>query len=591
MRLFVDGCPLQTPARDRGIGRYTAGLLSGLAAVRPDWDIEVIEHSNLPAIPREVVAGLTLRPFDCPFPYDLAQPMNFVAADHYYADWLVAERPDHVLFASVFEKLGVVPSFTDLRVPMSAIVYDFIPLIFPEHYGLKTGTEPWYVRRYQDTAQMDRLFAISDATAIDARRLVGPGGPPVTNVKGAVSTTFRPLTEDELSRAGPEVSERLRIGGPFLLYVGGEDHRKNLLGALAGYGALPRELRDAYQLVIACYLPDAQVSEVRAAATRLGIANRLVLTGFISDADLLVLYQTCRLLFFPSLYEGLGLPVLEALTCGAPVACANGSSLPEFAGDVSWFFDPDDPADMARALLACLAEPRDTRHSSRAEFARSHTWERTAEAVATGITTTKTRSRLPRLASLLKPGATSYLPTPTRWDVVEVSADTLLRDPDGRQLELNWNDPPPYADPGQFDLTLVELEDNPTPSVAAVVARYPTLLVLRGKRRDYRRATLRPTLEQATAVLVHSTEMHAWVRSITDTPVVTIPPNGGTVDGLALEVLVDELLTATTLSQRGWINRTANALEAVALDSESVREQWAALRSASPRSDHRGPVS
>ncbi len=91
------------------------------------------------------------------------------------------------------------------------------------------------------------------------------------------------------------------------------------------------------------------------------------------------LYQMCRLFFFPSLYEGLGLPVLEALHCGAPVVTSHCSSLPEYAGPVSWLGDPSSPRAMGQVLQQALAEPRDARRPERQAFARTFSWPKTAE--------------------------------------------------------------------------------------------------------------------------------------------------------------------------------------------------------------------
>src|SRR5262249_21246721 len=110
----------------------------------------------------------------------------------------------------------------------------------------------------------------------------------------------------------------------------------------------------------------------------LGIAGSLKLAGFLGDKELLALYQTCRLSLFPSLYEGLGLPVLEALQCGAPVVASDNSSIPEYAGPVSWLANPCDPGSFAAAIGRPLADPRDARLAERLAFASRFTWEETA---------------------------------------------------------------------------------------------------------------------------------------------------------------------------------------------------------------------
>src|SRR3954452_23296644 len=146
-------------------------------------------------------------------------------------------------------------------------------------------------------------------------------------------------------------------------------------------------MRDAHQLVIACNLASHLRLSLRIFARRLGIESRnLVLTGFVSDRDLAALYRSCELFVFPSLYEGAGLPILEAMTCEAPVASSNTSAMPELLGDLEATFDPSDPADIARCIRDVLETPgkldqlRERSHR-RVEL---YTWERVARRTLDG---------------------------------------------------------------------------------------------------------------------------------------------------------------------------------------------------------------
>ena len=139
-----------------------------------------------------------------------------------------------------------------------------------------------------------------------------------------------------------------RIRPGFLLYVGGVDYRKNIEGTIRGYAELPESVRDAHQLVIACRIAGSCARLERSLRPELGISPRdLLLTGFVTDEQLAALYRSCELFIFPSLYEGAGLPILEAMSCGAPVAASRTTSVPELLGDLEATFDPADPADIA----------------------------------------------------------------------------------------------------------------------------------------------------------------------------------------------------------------------------------------------------
>src|SRR6185436_17413106 len=120
---------------------------------------------------------------------------------------------------------------------------------------------------------------------------------------------------------------------------------------------------------------------------------KLDLTGFVDEAELVELYQKARCLFFPSLYEGFGLPVLEGLACGLPVAASNTSSIPEVAGDMALYFDPYDPVDMADALYRTLQAPCDlASRTRRHEHARRFSWTKTAVATLHAWNDTTARS-------------------------------------------------------------------------------------------------------------------------------------------------------------------------------------------------------
>ncbi len=169
------------------------------------------------------------------------------------------------------------------------------------------------------------------------------------------------------------------------MYTGGNDHRKNVEGLIAAYAALPMELRAGHQLAIVYRADEAHQQTVRAQARLYGLAaDELVLTGFVSDDDLVDLYRTCKLFIFPSMYEGFGLPILEAMASGAPCIAADNSSLPEVIGDSSLCFNAGSRDAMATAMIRMLSD-EDLRRRT-AEYglvqARNFSWERTAQRAA-----------------------------------------------------------------------------------------------------------------------------------------------------------------------------------------------------------------
>ena len=160
------------------------------------------------------------------------------------------------------------------------------------------------------------------------------------------------------------------------------EFRKNIEGLIAGFGRLPATLRAQHQLVIVCALKPGQSELLRSEADRAGLGpDELVLTGRVSDSDLGALYRACTLFVFPSFYEGFGLPMLEAMSCGAPVAASATTTAPEVLGDLEGTFEPHDPDSIASCLAGILSSPNALdrlRARSRRRVAE-YTWKRVAE--------------------------------------------------------------------------------------------------------------------------------------------------------------------------------------------------------------------
>lgn len=165
-----------------------------------------------------------------------------------------------------------------------------------------------------------------------------------------------PRDPAEAFRAAQAGVPGLRPG--FLLFTGGIEFRKNMEGALAGYATVPPEVRRAHPLVITCRMDAAQEDRLRSVARAHGLAADTLFTNFVPDDVLRALYRSTELFVFPSLYEGFGLPVAEAMACGAPAIVADRSSLREIVTRPEARFDPDRPAAIGGAIAraSCWAK-------------------------------------------------------------------------------------------------------------------------------------------------------------------------------------------------------------------------------------------
>jgi glycosyltransferase involved in cell wall biosynthesis len=282
-------------------------------------------------------------------------------------------------------------------------LYDLIPRLFPERYLTDRLFRKHYETRLELVQRADRVLAISAATADDAVEHLGVRPERVSVVGTGVSGHFqRPA---DRSAALAAVRARLpAVKRGFLLYTGGIDPRKNMGGLLDAYAALPENLRDEHQLVVVCRIAPSTRAELDRTLQRLGISERVVFAGFVPDDLLVALYQSTALFVFPSLYEGFGLPVAEAIACGAPVAASRIGAIAELVQEPAAQFDPRDPRSIAVVLARCLSDVELNKRLAAMRLPPSASWasvaDRTAAAYAEVAATgrRRRRRRRPRVA-------------------------------------------------------------------------------------------------------------------------------------------------------------------------------------------------
>jgi glycosyltransferase involved in cell wall biosynthesis len=268
-------------------------------------------------------------------------------------------------------------------------LYDLIPLIFSDHYL----NDPVMRTRYQARAELvrraDHVLAISQTTAQDATEHLEISPDRITVITAGATEKFAKMYRTPADAWSVLASRLTTIRPGFILYVAGFEFRKNLKRVMEAFGRVSRELRAAHQLVITCRMLSSEVEQMRAWAREAGIADEeLVITGQVTDEELGALYRTCALFLFASLYEGSGLPILEAMSCGAPVVASNTSTGPEILGDIDGTFDPYDPTSIAD----CIETVIDSTPTLHALIERSrrrvdeYTWHAVAEHSAQAYT-------------------------------------------------------------------------------------------------------------------------------------------------------------------------------------------------------------
>jgi glycosyltransferase involved in cell wall biosynthesis len=357
---------------ERGIPRYTADYSRALL------------HAGAP------VAGLLLNPL-LPHPKRLptdvarAPQLRWNTAQAFRA--LLAEGPLAYHVMSPLESprpvQATLPPFVmGSGVPLVCTVYDMIPEIL-KVFEPGTPFARLYGLRREMLRRADLLFAISRSTRNDAIRLLGVDPERVVEVGTGASDFFHPPTPHD--RPADLVAQHVpAVDRPYVLTVTGAfglDTRKNTEGVIAAFAALPRGLRGEHQLVVACTLNEDDEDRWQALAAGHGLRpGQVVFTGFVADIGLRALYQQASVFVNASLYEGFGLPALEAARCGAPTITSNTSSLPEILDWPPATFDPADNEDIARVMERALVDDgfRADLRAAAERAAATHTWERVA---------------------------------------------------------------------------------------------------------------------------------------------------------------------------------------------------------------------
>jgi glycosyltransferase involved in cell wall biosynthesis len=221
-------------------------------------------------------------------------------------------------------------------------MHDTLPLTHPELvFPSLAGRLAWRLKEFMAARWADRIVTVSNASC---RALQAWSGWPEKRfrvITEGPDPMFRPRA---LEPAGDRVLRRFAIAPEerYLLYVGGLSPHKNLLRLIEAFAQ--GAASDA-KLVLTGDIHDVfhtHVPQIRAAIAAFGLEQRVILTGFVPDDDLVFLYSRAYALIQPSLVEGFGLPAVEAMACGAPVISSRAGSLPEVVGPAGVYFDPTD---------------------------------------------------------------------------------------------------------------------------------------------------------------------------------------------------------------------------------------------------------
>ncbi len=394
MRIAIEVFGTQSESRHRGVGRYTYEFVNALLDLDCGHEFLLYAQDGAPTdyLPGGGRAEVRmLRPDPAYGERILSDSFRrLLGTNPDGIDLLLLTNPSELRF----DYVPPAPPLSGIK--LASIVYDLVPLLFPEHY-IDRWPGPEYARLYfrglERLKRYDAFLAISAATRDDFINHLGIDSARVTNIRAASDGSFFTPAPAHADR---KTIDRLGIVGPFVYSMGAMEYRKNLWGLIEAFAGLPEPLRSNHQLVLT-YAPNPdEADQIRSFARRLGVFDRLVLTGRIDDETLRALYRGCATFVFPSRYEGFGLPVLEAMHCGAPVIAGNNSSQVEIVGTAGLLADAASADDMRGKLESVLGNPTlaaDFRRQAPRKAAEFD-WKSTAELALGGLERIEPRRRL-----------------------------------------------------------------------------------------------------------------------------------------------------------------------------------------------------
>ncbi|MBN1886773.1 MAG: glycosyltransferase family 4 protein [Thermoflexales bacterium] len=368
MRVGLIAYGLDTPARaGSGIGRYTLELARALAALQDRPEIVLLAAGGVAPLAAEIESR---RVQQVSLPGCRLLPGLATLGNGFIP--LLARRWN---LDVIHDPTGVTPFlFGAGRAQTVVTVHDVFAWSCPGYSSLLDTMIYRYWLPYVLPRRGDGVITISDQSRGDIQRYLHVALDRLRVIPYGVSPHFRPLPHETVHQW-----LRRRWGlGRYVLFVGTLTLRKNIERALRAFARLNTQFP---QLCFVLAGPRSwKQTPIEPVAQELGIADRLVLTGPLTDADLPTLYNGAELLIFPSLYEGFGLPPLEAMACGTPVVCSNAASLPEVVGDAAVTVDPYDVEGLAEAMRRVLNDVslREDLRARGLERARQFTWEKAA---------------------------------------------------------------------------------------------------------------------------------------------------------------------------------------------------------------------
>ena len=394
MRIGVDLRPFYTGSRFRGIGIYAKNLIEAMLRLAPEHEYHFLNvYGDFPS-------GIALNEHcfvhsyyhgpmieDCGNRNIFRIPELECIREAQVIDFLNSSKIDWMLFTSPLEYGNPFRIEWFQSVHTAAVMYDLIPLAFPKQCLFDDRFKSDYMDSLEFIKRVDLLLSISQFTKDDTIRRLGITEKKIKVIMSGIDYQYLDVHSPDLTY----LQKRFPLCNQYFLFAGGIDFKKNIERIIGAYGGLPKAHRENAMLVIAGKTDLSTIEHYMDEAKKAGVEKSVICTNYVSDKELTALYCNACALVFPSLYEGFGLPVIEAMACGTAVITSNSSSLKEVAGDHAILVDPEDTDQICKAMQYVLENPKKIEKMTQAAipYAKQFTWIEVAKKALHALNTTQ----------------------------------------------------------------------------------------------------------------------------------------------------------------------------------------------------------
>lgn len=349
-KIAIDLRSLETPTGKRGVGYYNKNIFKHLLQTNhPDLEFDLFSFpiSNLP---KEFKVNLPDRFLSVPALFWPKKGLRRLDPlfSIFWKNTLNVLKPDLLHLPFIFDVYHLsIPK----NIKTIITIYDIIPLLYSKQYFKNKKAEDWYRQRFSEVKKATKIITISESSKKDIVKLLEIPEEKVEVIYGGVDEKFKVIEQDKVT----EILDKYKIKQPYILTVSTHSFHKNISRIFQAFKEyIISEKNESLSLVVVCKLISSEKKDWKKQLRELNIEKRVILTNFVEETDLPAIYSGAEVFLFPSLYEGLGLPVLEAMTCGVPVITSNVSSLSEVGGEAAKYVNPENVVEIKNAIAEVL---------------------------------------------------------------------------------------------------------------------------------------------------------------------------------------------------------------------------------------------